>query len=174
VSRSSQRGGVASTVAATPRWLDEREHTAWRAFLAMYAQLTAKLAKELKRETGLSGADYAVLVGVSESPGGRIRANELCDELQWEKSRLSKQVSRMEQRGLLARDICPTDARGSLVVLTDLGQQTIEQAAPLHVEQVRRWFVDALTAGQLDDLAAVSRAVIARLDEGDEPCPPKR
>ena len=133
----------------------------------MYAQLTAKLTKELKRETGLSGADYAVLVGVSESPGGRIRASVLCDELQWEKSRLSKQVSRMEQRGLLARDICPTDARGSLVVLTDLGRRTIEQAAPLHVEQVRRWFVDALTAGQLDDLTAVSRAVIARLDEGD-------
>ena len=167
MSRSSERGGVASTVAAPPRWLDEREHAAWRAFLAMYAQLTAKLTKELKRETGLSGADYAVLVGVSESPGGRIRANVLCDELQWEKSRLSKQVSRMEQRGLLARDICPTDARGSLVVLTDLGRRTIEQAAPLHVEQVRRWFVDALTAGQLDDLTAVSRAVIARLDEGD-------
>jgi DNA-binding MarR family transcriptional regulator len=87
------------------------------------------------------------------------------------KSRLSKQISRMEQRGLVARDTCPTDARGSFVVLTDLGRQTIEQAAPLHVEQVRRWFVDALTTRQLDQLATVSRTVIARLDHDDAPAP---
>jgi DNA-binding MarR family transcriptional regulator len=147
----------------TPRWLAEREHAAWRGFLAMYTQLTSRLAKELKRETGLSGADYAVLVGVSEAPAGRIRANELGDELQWEKSRLSKQISRMQERGLVARDTCPTDARGSFVVLTDLGRQTIEQAAPLHVDQVRHWFVDALTANQLDDLATISNAVLAHL-----------
>lgn len=150
----------------SPRWLDEREHAAWRGFLAMYTQLTAQLARDL-RDTGLSGADYSVLVGVSEAPDGRIRAHELGDELQWEKSRLSRQISRMEKRGLVARDICPTDARGSFVVLTDLGRRTIEQAAPLHVEQVRRRFVAALTRGQLDDLAAISRAVLARLDEGD-------
>ena len=130
----------------------------------MYTQLSGRLAQEMKRETGLSGADYAVLVGVSESLDGRIRANELGDDLQWDKSRLSKQISRMEQRGLLKRDLCSTDARGSFVLLTDLGRQTIEQAAPLHVEQVRRWFVDALTNRQLDDLAAISRAVTARLD----------
>ena len=149
----------------SPRWLDEREHAAWRGFLAMYTQLTAQLAKDLKRDAGLSGADYSVLVGVSEAPDGRIRANELGDELQWEKSRLSRQISRMEKRGLVVRDTCPTDARGSFVVLTDLGRRTIEQAAPLHVEQVRRRFVDALTKGQLDDLAAISRAVLARLDD---------
>jgi len=167
VSRSNQRTGGASTAVAAPRWLDEREHAAWRGFLAMYTQLSGKLAKEMKRESGLSGADYSVLVGVSEAPDRRIRANELGDELQWDKSRLSKQISRMEQRGLLARDICPTDARGSFVVLTDLGRQTIEQAAPLHVEQVRQWFVDALTSKQLDALAAISRAVLGRLDQDD-------
>jgi DNA-binding MarR family transcriptional regulator len=167
VGRSNQRSGGASTAAAPPSWLDKREHAAWRGFLAMYTQLTARLAKELKRQSGLSGADYAVLVGVSESAGARIRANELGDELQWEKSRLSKQITRMEERGLVARDICPTDARGSFVVLTELGRYAIEHAAPLHVEQVRWWFVDALTDRQLDELAAISRAVIARLDEPD-------
>jgi DNA-binding MarR family transcriptional regulator len=168
VSRSNQRTDGASTAVVEPRWLDAREHAAWRGFLAMYTNLSRKLAKEMKRESGLSGADYAVLVGVSESPDGRIRANELGDELQWDKSRLSKQISRMEERGLLARDVCPTDSRGSFVVLTDLGRQTIELAAPLHVEQVRRWFVDALTNEQLDDLAAVSGTVLARLDQDDD------
>lgn len=167
MSTSNPRTGGASTVAAAPRWLNEREHAAWRAFLAMYAQLTGRLAKEMKRDTGLSGADYAVLVGVSESAGEQIRANELGDELQWEKSRLSKQISRMEQRGLVSREICPTDGRGSFVVLTDLGRHVIDHAAPLRVEQVRRWFVGALTNRQLEQLTSIAHAVTARLDEGD-------
>lgn len=146
------------------RWLDPREHAAWRAFLTMHAQLTARLAHEMKRTTDLSGADYSVLVGVSEAPCGRIRANELGAQLQWEKSRLSKQITRMEERGLLARESCPTDARGSFVVLTDLGRQTIERAAPLHVEQVRELFVEVLTPEQLDQLHDIASRVIESLD----------
>ncbi|MCU1459613.1 MAG: transcriptional regulator, MarR family [Actinomycetia bacterium] len=149
-----------------PHWLNEREHSAWRALLTMHAQLEARLASEMKRDANLSGADYAVLVGLSEAEGQRIRPSELGLELGWEKSRLSKQISRMEDRGLVDREICPTDARGSFVVLTDLGRDTIEAAAPEHAEQVRTWFVTPLTDEQLDQLTSISRAIIDHLDAG--------
>lgn len=149
--------------ASAPHWLDEREHAAWRAFLSMKTQLDARLAYDLRQDSGLSSADFAVLVGVSEAPDRRIRAHALGTHLVWEKSRLSKQISRMEARGLVVRESCPNDARGSFVVLTPLGLDTVERAAALHVARVRAVFFDALTDDQVDQLTAISTAVIGRL-----------
>lgn len=155
--------GSAANAAVPPRWLDEREHAAWRAFLAMKTQLDARLASDLRQDSGLSSADFAVLVGVSEAPERRIRAHVLGANLVWEKSRLSKQISRMEARGLVVRESCPNDARGLFVVLTPLGLQTVERAAAFHVARVREAFFDALTFEQVDQLTAISTAVIDRL-----------
>jgi DNA-binding MarR family transcriptional regulator len=148
---------------AIPHWLDEREHTAWRSFLSMKTQLDARLASDLRQDSGLSSADFAVLVGVSEAPQRRIRAHVLGANLLWEKSRLSKQISRMEARGLVVRESCPNDARGSFVVLTPLGLETVERAAALHVDRVRTVFFEALTDEQVDQLTTIARAVIGRL-----------
>lgn len=154
---------------ADPRWLDDREAKAWRGFIAMGGQLTARLNRHLLRDAGLSGGDYAVLVGLSEAPEGRLRAFELGRALDWEKSRLSHHLTRMEGRGLISRAECATDARGAFVVITEKGRAAIEAAAPHHVEDVRRLFVDALTPDQLDALAQISDAVLARLAaDGDE------
>ncbi len=153
----------AGPAAAPPRWLDEREQAAWRAFLSMKTQLDARLAAELRQDSGLSSADFAVLVGVSEAPERRIRAHVLGANLVWEKSRLSKQISRMEARGLVVRESCPHDARGSFVVLTPLGLQTVERAAVHHVARVREAFFDSLTDEQVGQLTAISIAVIDRL-----------
>ncbi len=133
----------------------------------MERRLTGRVARELQRETGLSGADYEVLVNLSEAPTGRLRAFELGRATGWEKSRLSHHISRMEDRDLVRRESCPTDSRGAFVVLTVTGRKAIEAAAPLHVEHVRRWFVDALTPEQLDALADISDAILAKL--GDDP-----
>lgn len=153
----------ATTSPEPPRWLDEREHAAWRLFLSMKTRLDARLAYDLRQDSGLSSADFAVLVGVSEAPERRIRAHLLGAHLAWEKSRLSKQISRMEARGLVVRESCPNDARGSFVVLTPLGLEAIERAAVLHVARVRAVFFEALTDAQVDQLAAIAGAVIDRL-----------
>jgi len=144
-------------------WLDDREQAAWRGFLAMRSRLMSHLGHELQRQSGLSEADYSVLVELSEAPEHRLRLGELGTRLGWEKSRLSKQISRMTGRGLVEREDCVTDARGAFAVLTQTGRETIEAAAPLHAEQVRRWFAEVLTPQQLDTLAAISTAVVDRL-----------
>jgi DNA-binding MarR family transcriptional regulator len=145
------------------RWLDDREMAAWRGFFTMRFKLLSHLARELHRQTGLSEADYDVLVALSEAPGDRLRLGELGERLDWEKSRLSKQISRMSTRGLVTREDCATDSRGAFAVLTKAGRKAIEAAAPIHVELVRKWFIDALTPAQLEAMTAIGAAVVDRL-----------
>lgn len=149
-------------------WLDRREQEAWRNFLRMESRLSARLNRELQRNDGLSEADYEVLVHLSEAPGGRMRAFELSRALRWEKSRLSHHLTRMAGRGLIERAECRTDGRGADVVLTGCGRAAIEAAAPRHVEDVRRYFVDPLTPAQLDALTEIADAVLTRLGEEDD------
>jgi DNA-binding MarR family transcriptional regulator len=157
---------------ARTRWLNQREQRAWRAFVLMQRRFGGRLAREIQKDTGLSGADYEVLVNLSEAPEGRMRAFELGRATEWEKSRLSHHITRMADRGLVRRESCPTDNRGAFVVLTEVGRKAIDEAAPRHVEHVRRWFIDSLTPAQLDALAEIAEAVVVKLDEDPEACPP--
>jgi DNA-binding MarR family transcriptional regulator len=154
----------------TPRWLSPSEARAWRAYTRMRIELQARLDRDLARHSGLSDPDYGILVHLSEAPEGRLRPYELSEALQWEKSRLSHQLTRMAKRGLITREECPTDARGAFVVLTAAGRAAIEAAAPAHVEDVRRYLIDVLEPHQLDALADIAETVLARLD-GQGPPP---
>ena len=144
-------------------WLDERQEAAWRAFHAMRIQLLGHLARRLAAQSGLSEAEYEVLVTLSEAPGHQMRSRDLGRALQWQRSRLSHQLDRMEKRGLLNREPCPTDARGCVAVLTEAGLASIVQAAKLHVADVRHCFADVLTPEQLDGLTAAARAITEHL-----------
>jgi DNA-binding MarR family transcriptional regulator len=149
------------------RWLDEGEERAWRALQFMQMRLTGKLARQLAADPGLSYQEYVVLVALTDQPDGRLRLNELGEELGWEKSRLSHHVARMGARGLVRKERCNTDRRGAFVVVTQQGRRAIESAAPGHVTAVRKLFVDRLTPSQLDAVADAAEAVLAGLAEGD-------
>ncbi|WP_269469730.1 MarR family winged helix-turn-helix transcriptional regulator [Streptomyces humicola] len=135
----------------------------------MNSQLTARLHRQLQADSGLSLADFDVLVQLTGRPDGRVRVLELARALQWEKSRLSHHIARMQRRGLVAREDCPDDARGAYTVLTPLGRQAIEQAAPRHVETVRALFFDQLTAEHVDALQAIAHRVLSRLEDNAQP-----
>ena len=143
--------------------MDERQERAWRAFHAMRIQLLGHLARRLAAQSGLSEAEYEVLVTVSEAPDHQMRSRDLGRALQWQRSRLSHQLDRMEKRGLLTREPCATDARGCVAVLTDAGLGTIDTAAKLHVADVRHCFADVLTPEQLDGLTVAARAITDHL-----------
>ena len=146
-----------------PRWLDEREERAWRGFQRLRIELTAHLAHQLSQECGLTEADYAVLVTVSEAPGQRIRSRDLGRRLGWERSRLSHQIARMEARGTVKRAPCHDDARGFDVLLTDAGQAAIDAAAPAHADAVRHCFADLLVPEQLDTLGDIADVITNHL-----------
>jgi DNA-binding MarR family transcriptional regulator len=148
---------------ATPRWLDDRQAHVWRSYLSLNQELFGALEYELQRDAGLSGADYTVLVPLSEAPNGVMRARELCTEIGWDRSRLSHQLSRMDKRGLVTREECVEDGRGLMVRLTDAGRAAIEGAAPDHADATRRYFFDLLSDEELGTLAAVFDRLIDNL-----------
>ncbi|MEV8354710.1 MarR family winged helix-turn-helix transcriptional regulator [Streptomyces niveus] len=150
-----------------PRWLTEAEQRAWQAYRRMFLLLNAQLARDLAQDSGLSDADYDVLSALGASPDRRRRVSELADRMLWSRSRLSHHLARMQQRGLVVREECATDGRGAVVVLTDEGTRTIEQAAPPHVESVRRHFIDLLSPEQIEAFATIGETVVGRLAEGD-------
>jgi len=152
-------------------WLTDDEQLHWREFRAMQSRLMAQLAAHLQAETGLSMPDYDVLVPLSEAPGGRLRSTELLEVTCWEKSRLAHHLTRMEKRGLIARETRRDDSRFSDVVLTRQGRAAVNAAAPKHVTHVRSWFLDALSPEELATLGALSDKVTERLNETTPACP---
>jgi DNA-binding MarR family transcriptional regulator len=151
---------------AKTRWLNEREAHLWRSWLRLNQELPSLLADQILRSSGLSLADYAVLVALSESPGGMLRARELGRAILWDRSRLSHHVGRMERRGLVTRQECTEDARGAMVRMTDAGRAAIKGAAPGHVAATRRYFFDLLSDQEIDTLTAVFDRVLINLGLG--------
>jgi DNA-binding MarR family transcriptional regulator len=149
---------------ATPRWLDEREAHLWRAWLRVAHELPRALQDEINQGSGLSAADYAILIPLSESADGVLRPRDIGREIWWDRSRLSHQLTRMEKRGLVAREECAEDGRGALVRMTPAGRAAIEGAAPDHVAATRRYFFDHLSSRDVDVLTRVFDRVLANLD----------
>jgi DNA-binding MarR family transcriptional regulator len=134
-----------------PHWLTDDEQRAWRVTIHLAQLLIRQLDRDLY-EYGLNSHDYEILVVLSEAEGNRLRMTELADATSQSRSRLSHQISRMESRGLVRRDECEGDKRGTFAVLTAQGMDTIRRVAPHHVETVRRHFVDRLTPCQLEQI----------------------
>lgn len=148
--------------AMASKWLNAREDRAWRAFMHAHHQLVTHLNRGLQ-ESGLSGADYEVLAVLSGHDGDRMPARDLCNALGWEKSRLSHQLRRMQKDGLISREANPEDARSTMVCLRKAGRAAVEKAAPRHVEDVRRNFIDLLTPAELEILATLNERVLHHL-----------
>jgi DNA-binding MarR family transcriptional regulator len=144
--------------------LTEAEFRAWRGIPALNALLLRRLGGHLQEDSGLSAADFEVMVHLhwSEDEGG-IRVLELADAMNWEKSRLSKHLSRMAERNLVSRRPCPSDQRGSIVALTDTGRRQFSEARPVHLARVRELFIGALTPDQIEAMGDIADAVLNHL-----------
>jgi len=148
---------------AASKGLDEREARIWQAYRELQQGLYGALSRQLLRDAGLSGTEYSVLVPLSKTPDGLLRARELCAALDWARSRLSHQIRRMEKRGLVAREECSDDGRGSMVRLTAAGRAAVDSAAPEHATAVRHYFFDQCSDEEIETLAAVFDRLLENL-----------
>src|SRR6476619_6350323 len=105
--------------AAVP-WLTGPEQDAWRSFIETSRWVFEMLDRDLK-EHGLSGDDYAVLTTLSDQSERKMRMSDLAERVYESKSRLSHHIGRMEAKGWVRREACPSDRRGMNAVLTDEG-----------------------------------------------------
>jgi DNA-binding MarR family transcriptional regulator len=143
--------------------LDDVELAAWRTFLRAHAQVTRRLEHDLLAEHDLPLASYDVLVQLSEAPGRSLRMTELAERVLLSRSGLTRLVDRLVRDGLVERQACPSDARGTLAVLTDAGRARLTAAWPTHLRGV----VDAVVARLSHDELATLRDLLGRLVDGD-------
>jgi DNA-binding MarR family transcriptional regulator len=157
-----------TTGAAKRQRLTARELAIWRSLLETTAALGRVLGAQLQA-SGLSPGDYQVLLALREAEGARLRSSELAATIDWERSRMSHHLGRMERRGLIKRDDCATDSRGAEVSLTASGTEAFRRASAPHLRAIKQKFVDALTPKQLEALAEVLQALQRQLQgEGSD------
>jgi DNA-binding MarR family transcriptional regulator len=147
-----------------PNWLDPEELRAWRTFIEATQLLFDRLDRQLQQDSGLSHADYELLVRLSEATGQRMRMSELAGQTLFSRSRLSHAITRLERAGWVRREGCPSDKRGTFAVLTAAGRRVLECAAPGHAATVRHHLFDQLTLAQQRQLQQIASRIRDRLD----------
>jgi len=147
--------GDVATGAVVRRRMTSAELAIWRSLLDTTGELRRILGAQLLQESSLSPADYQVLLALREADGRRLRSSELAASIDWERSRLSHHLGRMERRGLIRRDECATDSRGAEVSLTEDGAAAFRRASAPHLRAIKKHFADALTPEQFAALAEI-------------------
>nr|WP_296073456.1 MarR family winged helix-turn-helix transcriptional regulator [uncultured Actinoplanes sp.] len=145
--------------AAARRRMTSRELAVWRSLVDTMEELHRLLTVQLATESKLSPGDYKVLLALTEADNRRLRSSELAAAIDWERSRLSHHLGRMEKRGLIERVECLTDNRGAEVVLTEDGAQIFRAATTPHARAIKRYFADALSPEQFDALDGILRSI---------------
>ena len=142
-----------------PRWLDQDERAAWVAFVGVFARLPVELDRQLRRDAGISMFDYRVLATLSEATDRTLRMSDLAFIADGSLPRLSQVVTRLEKLGWIQRTPDPTDGRYTLALLTQSGLAKVVDAAPGHLEAVRRLVIDPLGATHIRQLNTISRRI---------------
>jgi DNA-binding MarR family transcriptional regulator len=139
---------------ATGGELTAAELGAWRGFLRVHSALAKQLDAELAAEHDLPLSSYEVLITLRSAPGRRCRMAELAECVLLSRSGTTRLVDRLEKEGLLERDTCDSDGRGTYAVLTDAGEQLLARARPTHLDGIRARFVQHFSADELATLAS--------------------
>jgi DNA-binding MarR family transcriptional regulator len=153
-------------------WLDGDEHRAWLAYIRVQLRLSYEMNRQLLADSGMSLPDYDVLTALSVADGGRMPITVLAAQIGWERSRVSHHVRRMSARGLVTCGLSTADRRVTEVTLTGCGWQALEEAAPGHVDLVRRLFFGGLPEGLVGPLSEALESVYANIiKQGSLPSP---
>jgi DNA-binding MarR family transcriptional regulator len=149
--------------APTGGWLEADEQRAWLAYIRVQLRLAYEMNRQLLADSGMSLPDYDVLTALSAADGGRMQITALAAQIGWERSRVSHHVRRMSARDLVTCGLSAADRRVTEVTLTGSGRQALEEAAPGHVDLVRRLFFGGLPADLLGPLSHALESVYANI-----------
>lgn len=150
----------------TQQSLSDHEGAVWRALTLMGRRLEQATEQRLQRDAGISAPDFEILRALSEAESHRARAGELGDMLSWEKSRISHHVTRMVARGLVARDECDADLRGTWVTITPVGRAALDLALPAYADVVHSHLTGSIPDGDAAALGRTAVAVVRAMDPG--------
>ena len=145
--------------------MKDLDSKAWRAFHKIGTSLLPHLGRQVTNHSGISGAEYVVLVALSELPVPSVNLNRLATGLGWEISRMSHQVSRMDEAGLLKKTKNLEDSRCFDVSITAKGRKIAEAAIPLQSKEINHCFSEVLTQAQMKSLIEISEAISNHMKE---------
>lgn len=140
------------------RWLSQPEQDAWRAYLRGQRLLEVQMDRDLQAH-GVTLPEYEILSNLSESEGRCRRMSEIADQVVQSRSRLTHTANRLQRRGWVERRPVPGDGRGVELALTEEGLAALVEMAPVHVEGLRRAWLDRLTPEMVASLKAVMSQV---------------
>jgi DNA-binding MarR family transcriptional regulator len=149
--------------------LSARELSVWRTFLRAHATIMRKLEHDLAANHMLPLPSYDVLLQLAESPQRRLRMTDLADRVLLSRSGLTRLVDRLSAEGLVSREACPDDARGTFTVITDAGLDRLREAAPTHLSGVEEYVTSRLSPAELDALGRLLRKLLPEADVVAEP-----
>jgi DNA-binding MarR family transcriptional regulator len=144
--------------------LEPEEWEFWDTWMRAQRLLTRELERGLQRDCGISKAEFSVLVTLWRASGREMRVGELSESLDWDKGRVSHQLTRMENRGLVKRTQYGADGRRAGIRLTDEGLSAAQSAILVHAANIRRHFLDSLTPEQASVIGAWSEQAVDRLE----------
>lgn len=130
----------------------------WRTLAALHARIEDRLERALQRAHELSVSEYTVLDVLARQDDFHLRMSQVSQAVVLSQSATTRLVTRLEDRGLLARYLCPTDRRGIYTELTESGAALLDAARPTHDAALG----EALTeAGQVPELSPLVSALAA-------------
>jgi DNA-binding MarR family transcriptional regulator len=127
----------------------------WRLFLRAHAQVTRSLESDLVAEHDLPLAEYDVLLQLAEGPETGLRMSELARRVLLSRSGITRLVDRLVREGLVRKELCQDDLRGTLAVLTPAGRNRLRRAAVTHLRGIRTRMVELYDDDELDQLGTV-------------------
>jgi DNA-binding MarR family transcriptional regulator len=145
--------------------LPPEQNSAWRSLVLVTHVLDAALDRQSQRDGGLPHAYYTVLVFLFESPGRRLTMSELAAQQRYSTSRMTHAVTAMEKSGWVRRRVSPVDRRVRLVELTQQGVDLVRVVSPQQVIDVRQRVFANLDPAQVQQLEAISLAIVRGLDD---------
>jgi len=139
--------------------MKELDSKAWRAFHKIGTSLLPHLGRQISNHSGISGAEYIVLVALSELTVPNVNLNRLARGLGWEISRMSHQISRMEESELVKKTRSSTDSRCFDVSITAKGRKIADSAISLQSKEINHCFSEVLTQDQMNALIEISEVI---------------
>jgi DNA-binding MarR family transcriptional regulator len=145
--------------------MKELDSKAWRAFHKIGTSLLPHLGRQITSHSGISGTEYIVLVALSELTVPNVNLNRLARGLGWEISRMSHQITRMEDGGLVKKARSVTDSRCFDVSITAKGRKIAESSISLQSKEINHCFSEVLTQDQMKALIEISEVITKHMKE---------
>ena len=158
--------------AQRPPGFEGDELLTWSGLATVLEWLPPLLDAQLQRDADLTHFEFGVLYALRHAPDSTLRMSVLAGYANSTLTRLSRAVTRLEQRQLVERTVDPQDGRYTLATLTEQGRDTVEEATPGHVATVRRLVLQPLTKAQQRQLRDISRRILSAAGAGQPWRPP--